>query len=47
MNKRAFLAVLRVISKKILNRDVVLRCFKIIRGLSNIYEREEEDSLSE
>lgn len=47
MSKRAFLAVLRVVSKKILNREVVLRCFKIIKGLSNIYEREEEDSLSE
>lgn len=37
LNKRAFLCLVRIISKKLQNKDAVNRCFRIIRNLSNLY----------
>lgn len=38
---------MRIISKKLQNKDAVNRCFRIIRNLSNLYERDEQDTLLE
>ena len=45
LNKRAFICLLRIIARKIANREAVGRCFRIIKSLSNLYERDEEDVL--
>lgn len=43
LNKRAFISLIKVLTRKINVKDVVNKCLKTIKNLSSFYERDEED----
>ena len=43
LNKRAFVCLIRILTKKIASKEVTIKCLRAIKKLSTFYERDEED----
>ena len=43
LNKRAFICLIRILTKKIGSKDPTIKCLRAIKKLSGFFEREEFD----
>jgi hypothetical protein len=43
LNKRAFICLIKVLTRKLQVKDVAIKCLVTIKKLSSFYERDEED----
>ena len=43
LNKRAFICLIKVLTRKMQVKDVAVKCLITIKKLSSFYERDEED----
>jgi hypothetical protein len=43
LNKRSFISLIRVLTKKIQNKEVTSKCIRTIKNLSTFYEKDEGD----
>lgn len=47
LNKRAFICLIRVLTRKIQNKEVTNKCLRTIKNLSNLYDKDEGDAMIE
>lgn len=45
LNKRAFICLVKVLTRKIAVREITIKCLRAIKKLSSFYEKDEEDIL--
>jgi hypothetical protein len=45
LNKRAFICLVKILTKKIEIKEIVIKCLRAIKKLSSFYEKAEEDFL--
>lgn len=40
LNKRAFISLIRILTKKINTKEIIIKCLRAIKKLSSFYEKD-------